>query len=338
MQNTMKAVVFERFGDPAEVLRIQEVARPEPGRGQVRVRVLASPINPSDLSVVRGQYGFKPTLPATPGFEGAGVIDAVGPGLLARLRGLKPGRRVALLSSSGGNWREYTVLSARNVVPAPADLSPEQLATFFVNPATALAMVRHVLKVPAGAWLLQTAAAGALGRMVIRLGKRDGFRTINVVRRREAADELRRLGGDEVIVTADENIEDRVRSITGGQGVPYALDAVGGATGSAVAKCLGARGRLLLYGTLSGEPLTVDPRALMTGNASIEGFWLSVWVQQQRTFTMLKLFRAIGNLLKEGTLTSDIAATLPLEQIQEAVRQAQAPGRSGKVLLRIGTL
>jgi NADPH:quinone reductase len=331
----MKAVVFEQFGDPAQVLQVRDVPTPEPGRGEVRVRMLASPINPSDLMVVRGQYGFRPPLPATPGFEGAGVIDAVGSGLLARVRGLKPGRRVAVLSSSGGNWREYTIVSARNAVPVPAGLNDEQVATFFVNPATVLAMVRHVLKVPAGGWLLQTAAGSALGRMVIRLGRRDGFRTINVIRRRDAAESLRRLGADEVIVSTETDIEGRVRSLTANQGVHYALDPVGGEMGSAAARCLGQGGRLLLYGTLSGEPLSIDPRALMTGNASIEGFWLSIWTKKQRALTMLKLFRAIASLLQDGTFTTEIAATFPVDQIQAAARQAG--GQSGKVLLRIGS-
>src|SRR5919109_1587817 len=98
----MKAVVFERFGDPALVLQVRDVPAPEPGPGQVRVRMLASPLNPSDLLVVRGEYGRLPRLPATPGFEGVGVVDAAGPGLLRRLRRLSPGRRVAVPNGKGG--------------------------------------------------------------------------------------------------------------------------------------------------------------------------------------------------------------------------------------------
>src|SRR6516225_675598 len=177
--SVQKAVIFERFGEPAEVLHVAEVPVRQPARNEVRVRMLASPINPSDLMVVRGRYGRLPQMPATPGFEGAGVVEAVGGGLLARLRGLAPGKRVAVLNGSGGNWQQTVVLPVRQVVPVPADLPEEQVATFFVNPASALVMSRHVLKVPHGAWLLQTAANSALGRMVIRLGKRFGFRTIN---------------------------------------------------------------------------------------------------------------------------------------------------------------
>lgn len=332
----MKAVVFDRFGEPSEVLQVREVPMPEPGAGQVRVRMLASPINPSDLLVVRGAYGKLPSLPATPGFEGVGVIDATGPGFLKHLRRLTPGRRVAVLNSEGGNWGEYVVLSARQAVPVAAELSDEQAATFFVNPATALVMVRYVLKVPAGAWLLQTAAGSALGRMVIRLGRHYGFKTINVVRRREQAQELQQAGGDAVICTADESMEERVRAITGGAGVLHALDAVGGATGSAVVDALAPGGRLLVYGTLSNEPLSIHPRVLMMGNKSVEGFWLSPWVRRQRVWTMLGLFRRINNLLCAGVLTSEVGASFPLEEIAAAVQQAETVGRHGKVLLKIG--
>ena len=152
-------------------MQARDVPLPKPGRDQVRLRVLASPINPSDLMSIRGEYGIRPTLPATPGFEGVGVVDRIGGGLIPWLRRLRPGQRVAFSTSAGGAWAEFAVVSARQVVPVPHDLPDEQAASFFVNPASALAMTRHVLKVPPGAWLLQTAAGSALGRMVIRLGK-----------------------------------------------------------------------------------------------------------------------------------------------------------------------
>jgi NADPH:quinone reductase len=331
----MKAVVFDRCGDPAEVLQVREVPMPEPGPGQVRVRMLASPINPSDLSVVRGQYGRLPPLPATPGFEGVGVVDAAGPGLLRLLRGLAPGRRVAVLNGTGGNWQQYVVLSARQLVPLAADIPDDQAAAFFVNPATALVMTQWVLRIPAGAWLLQTAAGSALGRMVIRLGKHFGFRTLNVVRRREQADELLRAGGDAAVSTSDEAVEERARVLTGGAGVPFALDAVGGVTGLAALKALGPGGRMLVYGTLSHEPIALEPRGLIVGQKRLEGFWLSDWTRQQGPLTMLKLFRRLQRLLRAGVLTSEVGASFPLEQIHEAVRQAETPGRRGKILLRM---
>jgi NADPH:quinone reductase len=330
----MKAVVFEKFGDPAEVLHIREMPSPEPGPGQVRVRMLASPINPSDLLTVRGEYGRRPELPATPGFEGVGVVEAAGRGLLGRWR---LGRRVAVLNSKGGNWQEHVVIEALHVVPVPSGLSDEQAATFFVNPASAFIMTRWVLNVPSGAWLLQTAAGSALGRMVIRLGRHFGFRTLNVVRRREQAAELLQAGADDVIATDHEAIEEHVQAATGGAGVPFALDAVGGTTGSAVARCLARRGRLLVYGTLAEEALAIHPRNLIVGQKRIEGFWLSEWASQQRSLTMLRLFRRVSKLLAMGILTTEVGATFALDDIKAAVQQAGMPGRHGKILLRISS-
>jgi NADPH:quinone reductase-like Zn-dependent oxidoreductase len=330
----MKAMVFDRFGEPSEVLQLQDVAVAEPGPGQVRIRMLLSPINPSDLLVVRGQYGRLPALPATPGFEGVGIIDAAGPGLLRLLRGLKPGRRVAVLNGGGGNWREQVIISARQAVPLADDLPDEQAAMFFVNPATSWIMTRAVLNVPSGAWLLQTAAASAVGRMVIRLGKHFGFRTINVVRRADQADELRRAGADQVLVSTGQGLAESVRDLTGG-GVKFALDAVGGSTGQAVVQALGPGGRMLVYGTLSGEPMSLDPRTLMVGQKSVAGFWLSEWIKDQGVLQMLKLFRQVQNLMRQQVLTSEVAGTFAMEDFQRALTQAQSSGRAGKVLLRI---
>lgn len=328
----MKAIVCDRWGEPEEVLQVREVPEPVPGRGEVRVRMIASPINPSDLLMVRGQYGRQPPLPATPGFEGVGVVES-GCGLLAR-RVL--GRRVAVLNSGGGNWQEKVVIPARQAVPVPKELSDEQAATFFVNPATALVLTRYVLQVPAGAWLLQTAAGSALGRMIIRLGQRFGFRTLNVVRRREQAEELLRLGGTAAFATTDGPLVERIAALTSGAEVRYALDAVGGTTGSEVVRTLGRGGRLIVYGTLAGEPLSIDPRTLMVGQKRIEGFWLSEWVRDQKPWTMLWLFRQIGKLMRAGVLVSEIGKSFALTDIHAAVRQASLPGRQGKVLLRMG--
>jgi NADPH:quinone reductase-like Zn-dependent oxidoreductase len=327
----MRSVVFDRFGPPDEVLHVADRPRPEPGRGEVRVRMLASPVNPSDLLYVRGEYGKRPELPTTPGFEGTGVVDASGGGLLAR-RVLR--RRVAVLNAAGGNWQEHVVIPARQAVPVPAELTDEQAATFFVNPASALVMTRYVLRVPQGAWLAQTAAGSALGRMVIRLGRHYGFRTVSIVRRREQAEELLRCGGDAAICSADEPIAERLRAITGG-GVRFALDAVGGATGTQVVDGLARGGRLLVYGTLSEEPLRLSPRVLMVGQKRVEGFWMSEWTRAQGILTMLRLFRQVGRLFRAGVVTTEVGSTFPLEQIQNAVRLAATPGRHGKVLLRI---
>jgi len=328
----MKAVVFERFGDPAEVLQIREVPEPKPGPGQVLVRMLASPIGPADFLTVRGEYGVRPKLPATPGYEGVGIVEA-GRGLLGRMR---VGHRVALINEGGGTWQEKVVVSALRVVPIAKHVPDDQAATFFINPATSLILTRYVLKVPPRAWLLQTAAGGAVGRMIIRLGRHFGFRTINVVRRREEAEELLRAGGDAAIASESESIEDRVRALTDGEGVFYALDAVGGKTGSAVAQSLARGGRLVIFGTLAEEPLSLPSRMLFLGVKRIEGFWFSDWANRQNLLTMMRLFRTIHELMAKGVLSTDIGPAFPLDDIKAAVREASA-GRRGKILLRISS-
>jgi NADPH2:quinone reductase len=326
----MKAIRFDRFGDPEKVLRVVDIPEPEPGPGQVRIRMIASPINPSDLLVVRGRYGVLPPLPATPGFEGVGVVEKAGPGLIGYLY---KGKRVAVLNSEGGNWAEKVVIPAIRAVPVSSDLPDDQVASFFVNPASALAMTRYVLRVPRGAWLLQSAAGSTIGKMVIKLGRHDGFKTLNVVRRREAVDELKALGADAVISSSDGPIDEQVRALTGGRGVAYALDCVGGETGSQVFKSLGDDAKMLVYGLLSDQDIHFDPRAMIAGKRVIEGFWLGHWMPARSKVKALLLFREIARLIREGILSTDTGRSFPLDDIQEAVKQAEVVGRKGKVLL-----
>src|SRR6266404_6436701 len=250
----MKAIRFAQYGEPAQVLTIQECPLPERGKGEVRVRMLASPVNPSDLLFVRGHYaGVQPHFPSPVGFEGVGMVDALGP----QVQRPVPGQRVVVRNEKGGNWADYAVVPAQDLLAVPDDLPDEQVACFTVNPASAILMLRHVLAIPQGEWLLQSAASGELGRMIIRLAKHDGIRTVNIVRRREAVQELKNLGAVEVIVSSDGPIDEQVRSIVGSRGVDFALDPVAGETGSQIFRSLSEDGRMLLYGSLTGEGVSV---------------------------------------------------------------------------------
>jgi NADPH:quinone reductase-like Zn-dependent oxidoreductase len=329
----MKAVQLLGYGEPAKVLAVRELPLPEPARGEVRVRIVTAPVNPSDLLFVRGVYAGvqPPRFPTQVGFEAAAVVDALGP----QVQGLAPGQRVHVRNNQGGNWAQYAVVPADLLFPVPDDVSDEQVACMLINPGSALLMLRHVLAVPRGEWLLQTAATSELGRMMIRLAKRDGVRTVNVVRRREAVAELQRLGADAVIVSTEGPIDEQVRKVVGPEGVRYAIDPVVGETGTQVFQSLGEEGRMLVYGSLTREPMRIgaDPRNILAGRRIFEVFWLGYWLTKFDAAARRGLYEDLVTLIREGILESSIGRKYPLDDVAAAVAQSETKGRSGKVLL-----
>jgi len=294
--------------------------------------MLASPVNPSDLLFVRGHYaGVQPHFPSPVGFEGVGMVDALGP----QVQRPVPGQRVVVRNEKGGNWADYAVVPAQDLLAVPDDLPDEQAACFTVNPASAILMLRHVLAIPKGEWLLQSAASGELGRMIIRLAKHDGIRTVNVVRRREVVAELQRLGADAVIVSTEGPIDEQVRRIVGPQGVKYAIDPVAGETGTQMYQALGEEGRMLVYGSLTGEPIRVgaDPRFILAGRRILEVFWVAYWLHRLDETAQRQLVQEIVTLMREGILVTSAARPFSLDEIGTAVTQAETTGRQGKILL-----
>jgi NADPH:quinone reductase-like Zn-dependent oxidoreductase len=196
-------------------------------------------------------------------------------------------------------------------------------------------MVRHVLAVPPGEWLLQSAAGSELGRMIIRLAKRDGIRTLNIVRRRESVAELQRLGADAVIVSTDGPIDEQVRGIVGPAGVKYAINPVVGETGTQMFKALHEEGRMLVYGSLTGEPIRVgdDPRYILSGRRVLEVYWLGYWLHRLEETTRQQLADDIVALIRGGILETRPGHTYSLGKIVAATTQAESMGRQGKVLI-----
>ena len=240
----------------------------------------------------------------------------------------------ALLAGLEHGERQWKHLLA---LPVPRSLPDEQAAMLFVNPLTAHVLTHEVLRVRRGATVLVTAAGSALGRMIIRLGRARGFQTIAVVRREAQAAELRALGADWSIAVSSDNsdmLRAEVHQITAGRGVPYALDCVGGELGTSVIRCLTLGGHAVLYGTLGRAPITLSVRDLMMPAARISGFFLPSWLAQQSLITKIRVLRAVVGGIERGLLSSDIAATFPLESYEEAISLATRPGHTGKVLFR----
>jgi NADPH:quinone reductase-like Zn-dependent oxidoreductase len=196
-----------------------------------------------------------------------------------------------------------------------------------------LALVRHVLAVPRGAWLLQSAANSSLGRMVIRLAHHDGIRTINVIRSNASAAELRALGADAVVVTTDGPIEEQVRRIVGDDGVRHALDPVGGEIGTGVLKSLSLGGHLVIYGSLAERPIELPSRLMISNNLRIDGFWLGHWMRARSIPQSLLMFRQTAGLIRDGILSTTPGPRFGLDDIVSAVQAAEVPNRAGKVLL-----
>ncbi len=353
----MKAARLTAFTPTIADIHVADVAIPEPGHGQVRVRMLLSPVNPSDLNFVHGTYHTAleriiwnhdgqtmyydpdrtnpcPVPPYALGGEGVGIVEAVGGGFLARrLRG----KRVAIASGPpNGAWQEYTLVEAKKAVVLPDDVSDEQGAMFFVNPITAYVLVREVLKVPRGGWLLVTAAGSALGKSVVRMSKLYGYKTLCVVRSSSNTEELKALGADAVVETNHHDLIAEVFRLTNGRGVGAAIDCVGGELAGQVVRCLGLGGRLVIYGTLGNSPLQIPGRDLMMPVAQISGFLLPNWMAQQSLLTLLRVLRTVMRLTRQGYFHTEVTETYALDDVVSAVEAALKPGRTGKVMLKIG--
>ena len=205
----MRSATHDSFGDPAAVLKLADGPTPEPGPGQVRIRVILSPIHNHDLWTVRGSYGYKPTLPAIGGSEAVGVVDALGDGVA----GLRLGQRVAA-AGLRGSWAEYALAPAAGLVPLPDAITDEQGAQLIAMPFSAITLLGF-LGVGPGDWFVQNAANGAVGKAVAMLARARGIHVLNLVRRDAAVAEMQDLGLD-ALSTEGADWPDRVRAATGG--------------------------------------------------------------------------------------------------------------------------
>lgn len=333
---TMRSVVADTVGEPSEVLHIETRQIPEPGPGQVRIRVSAAPVEASDLHTIRGRYGFTPQFPTVPGIESVGVVDEIGSGA----NDLTVGQRVITVGVTG-TWQEYVIADADRVLPVPAGMSDSTAAQILSNPLTAVILTRDELDVQPGDWLLQTAAGSIVGQSVIQLGAHVGFKTLNVVRRRSAVEDILALGGTAVICTEDEDLRERVADIAGHDGVSKAIDCVSGQVGADVSRALAPGGELVVFGALSTHRQT-DPdkltipvfaRSLIYETKTVRGFWLFRWFTETPKDRMTATIDRTVHLADSGALRVPEGQPMSLDRLSEAVCLAEAPAHGGKPLL-----
>jgi NADPH2:quinone reductase len=332
----MKALIFRETGEPKSVLELADIPTPPLAPGEVLVRVLLSPINASDLHMVRGRYGYQPELPASPGIEGVGIVEAVGAGVQSPTVGTR-----VVFVDTWNTWREQIVCRVDKLVPVPDDLDDPAAAASYINPLTAWALTRSSHNLKEGDWLLQTAAASSVGKFVLQLARQYRFNTINVIRRREQESIIRNLGGNEIICTADEDLRARLQELTAGKGVERAIDCVAGELGAEVARNLASAGTMLVYGALSSHRQT-DPAKftmplfaprLIYSTATVRGWWLPRWVPSQPLADVRAATSDLLTMLSKGVLTRPATVRYSLKDFQEAVRLADGEAGQEKVLL-----
>jgi len=324
----MRALIHPTFGEPEQVLRVEDRPVPEPGAGQVRLRVVLSPIHNHDLWTVRGTYGFKPELPAPSGTEALGVVDAVGAGV----EHLSVGQRVAT-GGTFGAWAEYLVTNAAGLVPVP-DAIPDETAAQLVSMPFSTITLLDFLDVKEGDWIVQNAANGAVGRMLAQLGAARGVKVLGLVRRTAGVEELREQGIDEVVATDQDDWREQVDAFTGGAPIVAGVDSVGGASAGQVLSLLAEGGTLVAFGAMDSPTMEIASSDVIFKQATVKGFWGSKVIPQLDASTRSALFGELFQRLGDGTLTLPVAGVFDAADIRAAVQASSTPGRVGKVLLR----
>lgn len=309
---------------------------PEPGHGEVLVRMTLRPVNPADVFSALGVYpGFTPAaMPAVLGLEGTGKVAKLGPGTSGRI---KEGQRVVATSwpsaVGNGTWQQYVVVSEEVLVAVPDAVSDEAAAQALVNPVPVIAMFQG-LAVPKGEWVVITAAGSALGRMALSYAKTLGVRTIGTVRRKEQVQEVKDAGADEVLVLPGDNAGERIKQITGGKLAWGAIDAVAGDVPKQIAEGVRNNGTIYLYGAMNGLDVAWSVIPTLFRNITLKGMWLVPWLaehtpEQQRAV----LETSLANFVS-GVFPASKGEVLPLEEAVKGLQLQAVVGRQGKVLLQ----
>lgn len=315
----MKKVIYNAFGNPADVLKVVELPSEPLKDGQVRVEVLRAPINPSDLIQVWGNYGVKPPLPAVAGNEGLGrIVEGEGTGQLV------------LLPAGQGTWVSEVVADLRHLVPMP-DGDLDQLSMLLVNPATALLLLQDFVDLKEGDWIIQSAANSAVGGYVVQLAKERGINVINVVRRETAIAGLKERGADVVLVDGPD-LAKTVRAATGAK-MKLAIDAVAGATFGRLGDTLERGGFLVNYGGMSNEPCQIEAGSMIFRDIHVRGFWLVNWFERASKEERMGAYASLTKSVLSGALYAPIDKHFTLDEIAAAVDQSWSGNRSGKVIL-----
>jgi trans-2-enoyl-CoA reductase len=331
MSRTIKTIVYERHGNPAEVLQIKTEPWPKPAPDEAIVEMRAAPINPADINAIEGKYPARREVPAIPGFEGAGVVVELG----ANVKSIANGALV-ILPHNVGTWREAVAVKASELVVVPSEIEPAQGAMLKINPLTAWRLLHGYVDLARGDWVIQNAANSAAGRALIQIARELGFKTVNVVRRAELIDELRADGGDVVLVDG-ENLRDEVKAATNGAAIRLGLNSVGGDSALRLANCLAFGGTLVSFGAMSLQPLKIPTGLLIFKDLRFRGIWINHWYDNATMAERMAAFDPLFEMAKRGLLKTKIEKVYGIDDAKAAVAQAMQSKRSGKIIFEFET-
>jgi NADPH:quinone reductase-like Zn-dependent oxidoreductase len=327
-----KIVRFYELGGP-EKLKIEDAPTREPQENEVKLRVQAVGLNRAELMYMGGFYMEQPQLPSRIGYEAAGVVEAVGPGVDKNLMG----KTVATVP--GYSMNQYGVLGEEAVVPAmalgeyPGSLSPAEGAAVWMKYLTAWGALVQLGKVGPGDFVLLTAASSSVGLAAIQIVKDAGGIAIAATRTAAKKKELMELGADHVIVTDEEDLPARVKEITGGKGARLIFDPIGGPFVETLAEAAAQGGLLFEYGMLSRQPTPFPMGASMRKGVWLRGYTLTEFRANPAIVEPAKQY--VYDRLKDGRFKVKIAETFPLAQFREAYEYLESNAQVGKVVITV---
>ena len=307
----MRAWQVRELGEPRDVLTLAEVPDPEPGPGQVLVRVLGAAANFPDVLMCRGGYQVRPPLPFTPGVELCGEVVTAGPGVT----GFAPGDRViGGPAMPTGAFAELALMNADSILPAPDGLDDAEAAAFFITYQTGWFGLHRRAQLAAGETLLVQAAAGGVGSGAVQLGKAAGARVIGVVGGERKAEVARALGADVVIDRHSQDFVEVVKEVTGGRGANVVYDSVGGEAYTRSTKCIAFEGRILVVGFASGQIPTAALNHALIKNYSIVGLHWGLY-QTKNAQLIGSATRQLTKLVAEGAIRPLVGERVGLEEV-----------------------
>ena len=326
----MRRLQLIAHGEPSDVIELNTVSEPALGQEDLLISMEAAPLNPSDFLFVRGMYGVRPAFPSSVGAEGVGRVAKIGSKVDVALRG----KRVLIVPTyEQGTWAEQVVAPVRNLVPMSDEADPLQLSMIGINPATAYLLLNRYVSLMPGEWIGQTAANAAMGQYIIALAKLAGVKTLNVVRREEAAEQVRQWGGDRVVLQGG-NLHKDIEEALDGKKLSLVLDTVGGSPVGELAKSLKPGGSVVVYGLQSGQFSAMPPKEFIYHGLSLHGFWLINWIRNAPRTEIEEIYQKLGDLVADGSLSAAVEHVYPLDQFKEAFRQALKANRNGKILFK----